>query len=246
MKRIFTLLSVCATLFTVQAKSQFTENFEDLGKFTGSCWSFSEMWGTNYAPWLINGNYSLITNPATNQSATIEMMTPALNITSTSLHVSFKYKMNVAITTRSSRTIEIGLLDVNGTYTYLDLITLDKNTPNPSTGNLYDRTFYPVATGLKKLVFRMGGDQGLGFIRVIFDDLYASANARYTTNGGCNMAPIAVADYFVSPLMSAYSDNVVTNSCHPRHGDLQQQRNLYLYAFTRLYRRAGDLYLPAY
>jgi hypothetical protein len=202
----------------VQTHAQLNENFEDLTKFTGSCWYFSEIWGAQYDPayptidYRITDNGSIITNPATNQSSTIEMMTPALNVAAPSLTVSFRYRMNVAIFSNSSRTIEVGLMDANGSYTYLDIITLDKNTPNPSTGNLYNKTFSPIATGLQRLVFRMGGDKGLGFIRIIFDDLYVSATPRYTTNGGCNSAPIAIDDNFIAPLMTAYSDNVITNT----------------------------------
>src|SRR5215203_6226912 len=129
MKRISTLLTSLAALFTVHTKAQFTEDFETLNEFTGSCWYFSEIWHAMYDPayptsdWRIEGSGSLITNPATNTSGTIEIMTPALNITSPSLRVAFKYRMNLDIFTKSSRTIEVGLLDYNGNYTYLDLVT---------------------------------------------------------------------------------------------------------------------------
>lgn len=218
MRRISTLMTAVAAFFTVHAHAQLMEDFETPNEFTNSCWYFSEIYATQYNPlypaidWRIAGNGSLITNPATNQTGTIEMMTPPLTVSSTSLTVSFLYRMNVTITTNSSRTIEIGLLDPSGSYTYLDMITLNKNTPNPLTGNLYNRTFSPVSTGAKRLVFRMGGDKGLGFIRIIFDDLYVSASPRYTTNGGCNTAPIAIDDNFISPLMTAYSNNVLSNT----------------------------------
>lgn len=218
MRRISTLMTAVAAFFTVQTHAQLNEDFEDFTKFTGSCWSFSEIWGSIYDPvyptidYRISGNGSLITNPATSPSANVEVITPPLNVSSTSLTVSFRYRLNAAIWTNASRTIEIGLLDANGSYTYLDKITMDKNTPDPPTSNLYNRTFSPVATGLKKLVLRIGGSNGSGWARVIIDDLYSSAGPRYTTNGGCNSAPIAINDYFIAPLMMPYTDNVVTNT----------------------------------
>lgn len=212
MKRISTLLTALAVVLAVPAKAQFYENFDDLNKFSGSCWTFNEMWGTNYAPWLINGTYSLITNPTTTDSETRDVITPYLNITSTSFTVRFNYMLNAVINTpKAQRTIEIGLEDASG-YTPLDLITIDKNTPDQTLITPYDSTFTLPATGSKRLVIRMGGSTGVGVVRVIIDDLYASANALYTTNGGCNSAPIAVPDNFIAPLMMPYSDNVITNT----------------------------------
>jgi hypothetical protein len=74
--------------------------------------------------------YRIRSIPTTNDVFTWDIITPALNISSTSFTVSFNYKISSPINGIATRTkIEIGLLDVAGNFTSLSAITLDKNTP---------------------------------------------------------------------------------------------------------------------
>ncbi len=121
-------------------------------------------------------------------------------MTSTSLSVSFKYKTSSKISGQATRTIDIGLLDRNGVFTSLQIITMDKNT---STAVLTHNATYTIpSTGVYRLDLRIGGATGDGNSRVIFDDLSVSASAYYGPVNHCNPAAIAVNNTDSVPTLS--------------------------------------------
>src|SRR5687767_15163247 len=149
MKKIFTLVTICAfVLVSQKTKAQFTQNFESgMVPLSGNCWSFD---GINYTADpgdVITGLGSLYTNPPT--GGTRDIISPVLNVNSTSLTISFNYKLSNPINGNATRTIEIGLLNVSGNFTSLYTIQMDKFSP--TTVQTFNQIF-TVTTGLKKLV----------------------------------------------------------------------------------------------
>lgn len=215
MKRISTLLTAWAALFTVHAKAQFFEDFEDPYKIDPvNCWNYDQVYPYAYGintffDFRLTENGSMVSDPPVNETQTSDLLTPALNITSTSFEVRFNYRTNLDVKGKTYRTIEIGLQDASG-YTFLDKVTVNSSTVDPMSTKAYNKTFILTSTGAKRLVFKFGGDAGAGNVRLIFDDLYANASPRYAS--GCNSAPIAIDDNFVASTMGAYSNNVVINT----------------------------------
>src|SRR5688572_196145 len=123
MKKIFTLcLLVVTTFLTKESKAQFTEDFEtDSATLAGNCWRFVNMEWTSDPSYVITGIGSMLSNPPTSSSSTRDMVTPPLTITSTSLTISFNYKLTNNLPGAATRTIEIGMEDPSSNYTMLDL-----------------------------------------------------------------------------------------------------------------------------
>ncbi len=221
MKTIFTLLTIGVfSLLSLKSSAQFTQDFE--GSFTslsGGCWRFVAMNHSSdgqVAP--ITGTGSLYSNPPTSGSSTRDIATPYLNINSTSFTVSFNYKLSNKIAGNATRTIEVGLENVSGVFTSLSVITMDKNTATTTLN--FSQTFTLASTGVQRLVIRLGGSTGDGNTRIIFDDLYTSANAYYNNAGShCNESPVAVNDIFNGSTGLPYSGNVKTNDSDP-NGEL--------------------------
>jgi len=69
------------------------------------------------------------------------------------------------------------------------------------------------------LVLKMGGSQGNGTVRIIIDDLVASANPYYSVNGTCNAAPAITNDiYFTSNTTTATNfASVLSNDTDPNN-----------------------------
>src|SRR6185436_18845375 len=115
MKRI--LLSFAAIIAIVSAKAQLTQDFEGTdASLTGNCWTLTNMHVNNSNP--ITGAGSLLTQPLTGNSVK-ELMTPALNITSGSITVSFNYQLINNLNGNATRTLELGLLSPSGAFTSL-------------------------------------------------------------------------------------------------------------------------------
>ena len=206
------VLFLAATITLLSAKAQFTQNFEGSENgLTGNCWHLLDVHHTSAPPDVITGTGSMFTNPPTSGAGTRDITSPALNIISTSFTVSFNYKVSSKINGNATRTIEIGLLDVDSNFTSLQTIAMDKNTP--TTVQNFNQTF-TVSTGVKKLVLKLGGATGDGNSRLIFDDMYASADALYGS-GTCNSAPVAVDDVFSGIIGSSISGNVLINDSDP-------------------------------
>lgn len=214
MKKIFTLyVLVSFVLVSHKANAQFTENFDGgINSLTGNCWQINQVNWTSDPSDVITGTGSLYSNPPVNNSSTRDIISPALNITSTSLTVSIKYKLSNKISGNATRFIEVGLLDVSNNFTSLIVISLDKNSP--ITVQTYTNTF-SVGTGLKKLVIKMGGATGDGNTRIILDDLTTSANAQYGSVNYCNSAPVAVDDMFTGNPGTVVSGDVLINDNDP-------------------------------
>src|SRR5436190_14584243 len=126
-KTILLLFTAIFSLLT--ATAQYTENFEGTENgLTGNCWTLTNVHVTNVAAHVISGSGSMYTDPPTN-STTKDMMTPALNVTSTSFNVSFKYKLTNTLNGQATRFIEVGIIDPAGNFTSLHMINLPNNTP---------------------------------------------------------------------------------------------------------------------
>ena len=214
MKKIFTLCSICTfALVSLKSNAQFSENFDGgLSSLSSNCWLLNQVGWTNTPADVINGTGSINNLPPVNSSTTRDLSSPALTITSTSLTVSFNYKLSTVINGNATRTIEIGLLDGSNNYTSLATITNDKNTP--TTVISYSNTF-TVTTGVKRLVLKFGGANGDGNTRLIFDDLSTSASAKYGPTSHCNNAPIAVNDTYFGKIGSPVSGNIISNDNEP-------------------------------
>ena len=188
------LLFFAATITLLSAKAQFSQNFDSgTSGLSGNCWTFNQVNWTNTPGEVITGTGSLYSLPHVNSSGNDYFSTPVLNITSTSFTVSFNYQLTGKLSGAATRTIQIGLLDVNNNFTLLTTITLDKFTPLGI--QTFNQTFTLSSIGLFKLDIAWAGDHGDGSSRLVFDDLYTNASARYGS-GTCNSAPIAVNDVF--------------------------------------------------
>src|SRR5215213_871386 len=170
MKTLIILLTT-ALVFIKTANAQFSENFDqNTSALPGKCWSLTNFNYTTTAGDVINGTGSAYTNPPTSSSGMRSLQTPFLNVTSTSLTVSFNYKTSNKISGNATRTIEIGLTDINGVFISLETITMDNNTP--TTVLTHNNTYTLSTTGVYRLEIRIGGATGDGNSRVIFDDLF--------------------------------------------------------------------------
>ncbi|HVZ57035.1 MAG TPA: Ig-like domain-containing protein [Chitinophagaceae bacterium] len=208
-----TIFLVPALFFSLVTGAQFSQNFDgSLTSLTGNCWTLVNMNQTTASGDVIHGTASLYSNPPTSSSGTRNIITPFLNINTSSLTISFAYKLSSKLSGQATRTIEIGLLDVNNSFVSLKVIKMDKNSP--ITVQTFSQTFTGVATGVKQLELKLGGATGDGNSRLIFDDLSVSASAYYS-GGGCNSAPIAVDDNIQSPVLSTVSGHVLTNDSDP-------------------------------
>lgn len=207
------LLSLAALLTIGTAKAQFTMDFEgNETTMTGNCWQMVNVYHTSDPAEVITGTGSLFTNPPTNGSGTRDLTTPALDVTNSSFSVSFNYKLNSTLSGNATRSIEVGVLNASGTYTVLTTIVMDRFTP--ATVQNFNGIFELGATGNMRLVLKMGGSNGNGNVRIILDDLYVNASARYA-NGSCNNAPIAVNDVFNGVIGNIITGNVMTNDNEP-------------------------------
>ncbi|MEO7394552.1 MAG: T9SS type A sorting domain-containing protein [Chitinophagaceae bacterium] len=208
-----TLVLFFAAIITFNSSNaQFSQNFDGTElSLTSNCWTLSGVNSTTDASEVITGTASMITIPTATDVATRDIITPALIIPS-SFMVSFNYKISSPLNGQATRSIEIGLLDVAGSFTSLRTITLDKKTPTTSIN--YSETFSTDYSGSKRLVIKLGGVSGDGSSRLIFDDLSTNATAKYGT-GTCNSAPVAVNDVFSGVQGGVVTGNVITNDNEP-------------------------------
>ncbi len=207
------VLFIAAMISLSSAKGQFTQNFEGTeSSLTSNCWILTGIYTTTAPADVITGNGSMYTNPPTNGSSTRDITSPALNITNTSFTVSFNYKVSSRINGNATRTIEVGLLNAAGNFTSLYTIAMDRNSPTSVLN--FNQTFTLASPGVRRLVMKLGGANGDGNSRLIFDDLAANAPAMYGT-GTCNSAPIAVNDVFSGPVGSLITGNILANDNDP-------------------------------
>src|SRR5436189_303543 len=208
--KTFLLLTIAA-FSVVTARPQFTQNFDgSMSSLTGNCWQLTSMNHSSdgvVSP--INGAGSLYSAPPVNNSSTRDINTPYLDINSTSFTVSFSYQLSSSLNAAKTRTIEVGLQNAAGVFTSLQ--TINMNSSSPTTVQNFNQTFTLASTTVSRLVIKLGGSTGAGNVRLIFDDLTASANAYYGNSSPCNTAPVAVNDVFNGTIGSSLSGNVITN-----------------------------------
>ncbi len=207
MKRI--LLSFAAIITIASAHAQYGENFE--GTETGlvnNCWTLTDMHVTNSGP--ITGTGSILTQPLTGNSIK-ELITPALNITSGSLTVSFNYRLTNTLNANATRTLEVGLLSPSGVFTSLDVVNFNSSSSTAVVN--YSKSF-TVSTGWSKFAIRASGSQGPGTARLMFDDLSLNTTALYGS-GTCNTAPVAVDDIYNALNGATVSGNLMANDNEP-------------------------------
>jgi len=207
MKKISTLCAILILTFVTKSFGQYIQNFDASNSLTSGCSIVANTDRTTTTGEVINGSGSLFSNPPVNGSGTRDYATPYLNIVSNSFTVSFNYKLNENLNGQATRTIEIGLLDKNGVYTSLNTILMDKDN-DPTVSTPYSQTF-TAATGAKRLVIKMAGAQGNGGVRIIMDDLVASANPYYTLSGTCNTAPSIQNDLYTTIGVAVYNGSTV-------------------------------------
>jgi len=223
MKQIVTLLGaslVC--LLAKSAQAQFSQNFDTAGSFTGNCWSFDGFFMTTDPSQVITGTGSLYTNPPVNNngSGTRDVVTPYLNFSSTTVSISFHYKLTSALNGNAVRQIEAGLLDRNGVYTSLDIIRMDKQSADLTQTHTYANTFTLATPTVQKLVLKFSGSQGDGNTRMIIDDLAVSTNAQYGPSSTCNSAPVAANNTYIAPdNTAAYTGASVLNNDSDPNGE---------------------------
>jgi hypothetical protein len=215
MNQISTLLTAGALcLLTNSSFAQYNENFESaISSLSGNCWQFVQMnHSSDGTVTPITGTGSLYSQPPTSGSSSRDIFTPYLNI-STSLQVSFKYKLSSALNGNASRTIEIGLMDSSDNFTSLHVITMDRNSP--ATIQSYNNTFPLGSASVQRLAFRLGGSTGDGNSRLIFDDLSTNASTYYGPATACNSVPVAVNDTYNGLTGNQVSGNVIANDNDP-------------------------------
>ena len=210
------LLLMATTFALLTGKAQFTENFDNssIASLSGNCWQFVTIHHSSdgvVSP--INGTGSLYSNHAASPGNSQDIITPYLNINSTSFNVSFSYKLSAKLVGLQIRTIEVGLQNAAGVFTSLNLTTLDKNSP--ITVQSFNQTFTLASTTVSRLVIKLGADFGGNVSFLTFDDLSASANAYYGNSSACNSSPAAVNDVFSGPIGSTITGNVLTNDSDP-------------------------------
>jgi hypothetical protein len=208
-----TTVLLFALAFSLTAKAQFSQNFDgSVNNLTSNCWTINGGSGTTDVSNVIAGSGSILFNPSPTPSVVQEISTPALEITNTTFTVAFKYKLSNGLNPNATRSINVGLTDVNGVFTSLAIINLDNNTPTSSLS--YSQSFTLASTGARRLTIKFSGDGGDGNARVIFDDLSVNASAKYGT-GTCNAAPVAVNDTYSAVNGSVVTGNLVTNDSEP-------------------------------
>jgi hypothetical protein len=203
MKKFFTLIAVACT-FVLTAKAQFSENFDnDITSLSANCWQFSNITWTNSSPNINGGTIYGVT--------TGDVTTPFLNITSTSVTISFKYQLSGSLNGPAVRTIDIGLVDMLGSYSSLQTISL--NNSSPTTVQNFSNSYTLSSTCVKKLKITIGGSGGS--VKVLIDELSTSASAKYGPIFHCNSAPNPAKDtFFFTSGMTGYG-NVMTNDVEP-------------------------------
>ena len=203
------LLSLAAIFVLVSAKAQYSQNFEGTDTdLTGNCWTMTNVHVTNTNP--ITGTGSILTQPLMG-NAVKELRTPALNITSGSVTVSFNYQLVNGLNGNATRTLELGLISPSGVFTLLDVINF--NNSSPTTVTNYSNSF-TVSNGWTKFALRASGWAGPGTARLMFDDFSINATPLYGS-GVCNSAPVAVDDIYTALIGATVSGNLMSNDNEP-------------------------------
>ncbi|MDQ6608869.1 MAG: T9SS type A sorting domain-containing protein [Bacteroidota bacterium] len=184
MKQIFTLLTaiVCLSSASAQINETF-ENASDLSTFTSSCWQFSGVGLSTKGSVYDLNCLSIVPTTSTSTSTNAnnaQIVTPYINVVNGTA-ISFAYKISNKLSTQASRILTVQLLDIDGTYTNVGTINLDKNSP------VSILTFSGVSsvTGVKKLVIDISGN-GDGNTYLFLDNLTVNGTYNYNSPYGCS------------------------------------------------------------
>jgi hypothetical protein len=79
----------------------------------------------------------------------------------------------------------------------------------------YEKNFILGSSISKKLFVEFSGNTGDGNSRLIFDDLYMSANLFYGVQNSCNVAPLAENDIYVGVIGGTVTGNIKANDFEP-------------------------------
>lgn len=217
--KILNLLIPSFIFCSFSSTAQFSENFDqNTAGLSANCWILNQINYTTTSSDVINGTGSAYTNPPTSSTGERTLATPFLNVTSTTLTVSFLYKTSSKISGNATRTLNIGITDRNGNFILLEQLTMDKNSPTTVLG--HNATYTIPASGVYRLEIRIGGATGDGNSRVIFDDLNISASPYYGPTNYCNQVAVAVNDTYTTSSLSLVSGNVLTNDQIPSDNEV--------------------------
>lgn len=230
MKQIFTLLS--AVVFTaLTANAQFTENFENYAVLPSNCWKLTatrQITGTS----VISGAASIGTDP----TITSEIKTPYLDIPGV-CHVSFDYQLNNKLNNNSTRTIEVGTTDKNGTFVVVSSIALDKTTAANKVFSFSEDLALPV--GVRRFTIRISTMSGDGNSFLVLDNLSVSSAALHYGTTPCNTAPVATDANFFSGGYGPFSGSISAKASDSNTGET------IAFALDTLYTVNGSLVLNA-
>ena len=181
MKQTFTLFTAFAFSY-LSGFSQVNQTFETvstLQTLTNNCWQFS---GVNFANQSnVYETNSLNVLATTSSSGQSSIVTPYVNLTAGSA-ISFSYKLgNKLIGSAATRTITVRLQDLDGSYTLLGSITLDKFTPL----SIQSFSVNSTVTGVKKIVIEVNGSAD-GNSDIYIDNFTAAGTYNYNSPYGCN------------------------------------------------------------
>ena len=190
MKQIFTLLTATIGFF-ISASAQINETFENgssLSFYTNNCWQFAGV-GLSTAGNVYNANsLSIIPTTSTSTSTTsnnAQIITPYVNFV-TGTTISFAYKISNKLSTQASRVITVQLQDIDGTYTSLGTVVLDKNTAT----SILSYSGVSTITGVKKLVINIAGN-GDGNTYLYLDNISINSTYNYNLPYGCSSTSVA-------------------------------------------------------
>jgi hypothetical protein len=209
-----------ALLLSRSSFAQVDEKFENgIATLTNSCWQFNNV---NYADRstdpgsVITGTGSIYSNPPVNNTNYRTVTSPFLNVTSNQISFSFDYKLSSVLKTGATRVIEVGIIDVSGSFQSLGRVTLnetDNTGVKPYSGS------QAVTPGVYQFVIKMGGLTGDGNCRLILDNLTIGAPYYYPSH--CNDAPIAADDKYTGIEGGVFNGgNLFENDTEPNNEQL--------------------------
>ena len=154
----------------------------------------------------VKGNGVLVSTSPSGAS----LQTPFLNITDPfRVSFSFRYQSNFY----NHAMLKVNLVNEAGEISTLDVVDLPVNGDNDI---LYDEVFSNTTSGVYKLAlsFQQPDDKGM----IMLDEFYVTAPLYYE-GGGCNTAPLALADVF-----TGNADRTATGSLSANDRDWSEKK----------------------
>jgi hypothetical protein len=192
MNKIFTLSIGAIMLFNTPVFSQINEQFEnDSTALATNCWQFLGMnFAKNTGPtsgYLINGIGSTYALPPVSGDSLRMVRTPLLNVSS-SINISFKYKLSNTLNGQQTRFIQVALTTSVGVVVQsLATINMSTSTNNTTAVKTFNQTFTVTTPGTYRLSIITGGSTGGGNARISVDDI-----AQNATVIGCDVQSITL------------------------------------------------------